>query len=183
MAEAPRLLLDACVLYPRLLRALVIGAAGEGMIVPFWSPRVMGEWRLAAARRGGMEAEAAMRAAEADLAARFPEAAVAPDPAVEAGLALPDAADVHVAAAAAAAGADVLTLNLRDFPARRLAPWGVGVRHPDGLLWALFSEAPDRLGPVIDEALAALADGGEGGGRRALKKAGLPRLGKAWAGG
>ncbi|MGF1554223.1 MAG: RSP_2648 family PIN domain-containing protein [Paracoccaceae bacterium] len=180
---APRLLVDACVLYPQLLRALVVGAAGEGLIAAFWSPRVIEEWRLAAARRGGMEAEAAMRAAEADLARRFPDAMVAPDPGGEAALALPDAADVHVVAAAVAARADVLTANLRDFPARRLAPYGVGVRHPDGLLWALFSEAPDRLGPVIADALAALADEGEGGGRRALKRAGLPRLGKAWAGG
>lgn len=184
MTEAPRVLIDACVLYPQLLRSVVIGAAGAGLIVPFWSARIMDEWRLASARHGGMEAEDATRAAQAGLASRFPDASVVPDPAVEATLVLPDAGDVHVVAAAVAARADVLTLNLRDFPARRLAGHGVGVRHPDGLLWALWSEAPDQLDPVIETALAALADGGEGGdgGRRVLKKAGLPRLGKARAG-
>ncbi|MEO1774405.1 MAG: PIN domain-containing protein [Pseudomonadota bacterium] len=176
-----RWFLDACVLYPQLLREIVLGAAQAGLITPFWSPRVLEEWRIAAARAGGMAAEAEVRSLTAEMAAAFPDAEVEPDPAVLAALVLPDAADVHVAAAAATAEAAILTLNIRDFPARRLAGHGLAAVHPDGALWALCGDAPEALAPVIDQALARLSRPQTDSGRNALKRSGLPRLGKAWA--
>lgn len=178
---APRWFLDTNVLFPRLLREILLGAAGAGLIRPYWSPRVLEEWRIAAARAGGMAAEADTRAMIADLFARHPDAAVDPDPATEAMIELPDRHDAHVAAAAAAAGADALvTMNLRDFPARRLAPFGLVARHPDSALWELWSHDPEALAAPIRAALATL-DRREGGSDRgALRRAGLPRLGKAW---
>ncbi|MEM6488677.1 MAG: PIN domain-containing protein [Pseudomonadota bacterium] len=182
---AHRWFLDACVLYPQLTRGLLTGAAAAGLAAPFWSDRVLDEWRIAAARAGGMAAEAEARAAAEAMAARFPNAAVAPDPVLEATLAgaMRDPADAHVAAGAAAAGAVVITANLRDFPVRRLAAYGIAVQHPDSALWALFSAAEAALRPAIAAALAALATPAldAEAGRRALKRAGLPRLGKAWA--
>ena len=171
--------LDACVLYPTVMRELLTGAAAEGIYRPLWSERVLGEWRIAAARKQGPAAGAAAEAAQATLAARFPHAEIAPPAEAEAAIALPDPNDTHVLAAAIAGSAGTLvTLNLRDFPGRRLAAHAITPRHPDGFLWELASQAPDILARLVQDATGSdVADAQ----RRALKRAGLPRLGKAMA--
>lgn len=174
MAEA--VFLDACVLYPEIPRTLVLKAAEAGLLSPAWSLRVLEEWRIAAARRGP-EAEDKARAAAVAMRRAWPGGEVEPDPAVEAALDLPDPADAHVAAGAVAAGArTILTFNLRDFPSRRLAGIGVAARHPDGFFWELLGREPALVRPILDRLAARV----EGDGRRLMKRAGLPRLGKAW---
>ncbi|MEO1723698.1 MAG: PIN domain-containing protein [Pseudomonadota bacterium] len=176
-AEPERWFLDACVLYPQLFRGVLLGLGRAGLIRPFWSERVLEEWRIAAARAGGMAAEAAVRAEAAAMGAEFPGASVVPDAAVEAAIRLPDPADAHVAAGAAAAGAVVVTLNIRDFPARRLVAHGIEAVHADSALWRLQGMAPAAVDRVVAEASAILAEGT--GIRGALKRAGLPRFAKA----
>lgn len=174
--------LDACVLYGPVARTIVLRAAEAGLLAPRWSPRVLAEWQIAAARKGGLEAEDRAADAIADIEARFPAARVEPAPGAGDTYALPDyglpdLADAHVLAAALAAGAElILTFNIRDFPARRLAAHGLVARHPDGFLWELLGEAPGAIDAAIREATA-----GTGNPRRALKRAQLPRLAKAWS--
>jgi hypothetical protein len=176
-----RAFLDACVLYPPLVRALLVGAAEAGLFVPLWSARVLDEWRIAVASKLGMDAETQAITAQAAMTARFPQARVEPGPAAEASLRLPDPADAHVLAAAVSGRAGVLvTFNLRDFPRRALASHGIEARHPDGFLWELWSLSPDRMGQVVVRALAG-AGIEPGRTRAALKRAKLPRLGKAVA--
>lgn len=177
----PVAFLDACVLYPPLVRNILLGGAGAGLFAPRWSPRVLEEWRIAAARNEGVEAEDRMAASHRAMAARFPDASVMAAPDIEEALALPDAADTHVLAAAIAARAEVLlTFNLRDFPKRRLAAHRIAPRHPDGFLWELFSAEPETMAEVIREASAAAGARDAETIRRALKRAKLPRLAKAW---
>ena len=58
-------------------------------------------------------------------------------------LALPDAGDRHVLAAAIRAGAEVIvTYNLRDFPAGTLACFDMEALHPDDFLIGLLDLAP-----------------------------------------
>jgi hypothetical protein len=117
------------------------------------------------------------------MAARFPGARVEPGAGTEEAIRLPDAADAHVLAAAVAGAAEILlTFNLRDFPRRVLAAHGIEPRHPDGFLWELLSLASGRGGAAIG---AALAEAGiaPDRARAALKRAKLPRLGKAWEAG
>lgn len=172
-------LLDACVLYPPFLRALLLDTAARGGFVPLWSARILAEWQLAAARHGSGEGAAQ---AIARTRADWPEAEVACAPEVAARLDLPDPADAHVLAAAIAGGADVLiTANLRDFPRRILAAEGIMPQSPDDFLMARWLDAP---GPVSDAARAAHAAVKTNGTpaaslRQRLKRAGLPRLGKA----
>lgn len=180
MAE-PVVFLDACVLYPPLVRGVLLRLAAAGLLHPRWSPRVLAEWRIAAARKGGMAAEDEADAAAAEMAARFPQALVEPAPGTELDHHLPDPADAHVLAAAIASGADILlTFNTRDFPVRALAAPGITPRHPDGFLWELFSGWPGLFEGVLREAAedAGLHEADEI--RRALKRAHLPRLAKAW---
>jgi len=174
-----RVLIDACVLYPTVLRGIVLGLAGTGAFTPLWSARILEEWARAAAR-GGALAEAAARGEIAALGAVFPEAEVPPAPEIEAGLSLPDPNDIHVLAAAIAGGAgELLTLNVRDFPARALAAHGIVLRHPDDFLLEAHHAGP-ALGAVVGDVHArARADGVDLGLRAMLKKSRLPRLGKA----
>lgn len=173
--------LDACVLYPPLVRALLLGAAGAGLLRPRWSERVLEEWRLAVAKRHGVEAEGMVEATRATMAARFPEARCEEGEVLLEALHLPDPADLHVVAAAAGCGAKILvTFNVRDFPRRALAPLGIEVRHPDGFLWELLSKSPAEMADVIRTALAEVGTG-DRTDRAVLKRARLPRLAKAWA--
>lgn len=165
--------LDTCVLFPPVLRDLVLGLADAGCFTPCWSAGVAAEWLHVTARKGEAGAEQAL----ARMAARWPQGqGRAGDPSV---LDLPDAADHHVLAAAIAAQAPVLlTLNLRDFPRRALAQHGIRAVSPDDFvreLW-LADRAP------VEAQVARVWPGLKGDDlRRAMKKATLPRLGKALA--
>lgn len=170
--------LDACVLFPPLLREVLIGAARAGLYAPLWSERILEEWARAAGRVHGPESEARARGDAALLAAWFPSARVAGWESREALFALPDPADAHVAAAALAGGADgVVTLNLRDFPGPALAAEGLARLSPDAMLWRLWEP-----GGALDALLGrAVAGQDPASARKALKRAGLPRVAKAWA--
>jgi hypothetical protein len=169
--------LDACVLVPTALRLILLGVAEAGFLVPLWSDRLLGEWARAGQKHGydaGPEI--------ADAIARFPQARVPAAPAIAARLVLPDPDDVHVLATAIAAGADaIVTFNARDFPRHVLAADGIARRDPDGLLWEIWSGSPDPVAAVVERERAALvAASGRDWPRRAfLKRAGLPRLGRA----
>lgn len=178
---SPVVFLDACVLYPPLVRGILLGVARAGLITPRWSPRVLAEWRIASARKGGMAAGDRVDAAVTGMEALFPGASVTPAADAELAHDLPDAADAHVLAAAIAGGAAVLlTFNLRDFPTRTLAAHGITPRHPDGFLWEMFSHAPVPTDAAIREATASVGARDDETIRRALKRARLPRLAKAW---
>lgn len=175
-----RVLLDACVLFPTVLREMLLGAAAAGGFAPLWSPRILEEWARAT-RRLPEGAEAVARGEIALMRARWPEAEVAPDEALVAGLSLPDPDDRHVLAAAIAGGAEVLmTLNRADFPTRALARHGILLREPDGFLVELAAEGIDLAGVAAEvRARAERASGRPQPLRALLKRAGLPRLGKA----
>lgn len=176
-----RAFLDACVLYPTVLREILLATAAEGLFQPLWSPRVLEEWARAAARLAPAQ-EAIARGEIALLKARHPAALTADDEG--AGLVLPDPADAHVAAAARAGGADlILTFNLRDFPARALAPLGLRAEHPDAFLHRLRADHPAAIARAVAtvRAEAERLSGQPQPLRPLLKRAGLPRLGKALA--
>lgn len=176
-----KVLIDTCVLFPTVLRQLVLDYAATGAFDPLWSPRILEEWRRAADRHS--EQDRMIAESEIALAnAQFPNALVAVSDATEARLYLPDPDDVHVLAAAVEGGAaELLTLNLKDFPTRVLAEVGVVRRDPDGFLREAFDADPETIRMVVDGVLArADAVGIDVSNPRAvLKKARLPRLAKA----
>ncbi len=176
-----KVLIDACVLYPTVLREIVIGCAEAGLFTPFWSARILEEWARAAARHGA-EIEAVARAEIAVLRDRHPSALVPAE--AQDGLILPDPDDVHVLAAAIRVDADLLlTQNLRDFPARALAPHGLVARDPDRFLRACHDQAPEAVRAVVARVHRTACDlsGEDLPLRPLLKRARLPRLAKALA--
>jgi hypothetical protein len=61
-------------------------------------------------------------------------------------LTLPDSDDRHVLAAAITAEAQVIvTFNLSDFPATRLAPYEIIAQAPDPFICGLFDQDPDKV--------------------------------------
>lgn len=176
-----KVLIDTCVLYPTVMREMVLGAADEGLFTPLWSPRILEEWARATIKLGPA-AEAISRGEIALLGARWPNASVMPNEGDMRRLWLPDENDIHVLAAAIAGGADVLlTLNNADFPRHTLAEEGLRRESPDLFLKAFVDTDPDKIARVADRVLAeAIRLSGEDWTiRRLMKKARLPRLGKA----
>lgn len=176
-----KVLLDACVLYPTVMREALLGLAATGAYTPLWSDRILEEWARAA-RKLGPEGEAQARGEIAQLRARWPRASVTWPPSLEARLWLPDANDTHVLAAAIAGSADVLvTLNHKDFPANLLAEEGLSRSDPDGFIMGFYAATPDLVAGVADAVWqeAQRLSGQDMTRRWLFKKARLPRLGKA----
>ncbi|MDR5651810.1 RSP_2648 family PIN domain-containing protein [Ruixingdingia sedimenti] len=176
--------LDACVLYPTVLREILTGAAAAGLYTPLWSARILEEWARAT-RKLGPGAEDQARAEAAALARAFPAAMVAPQPGLESRLHLPDENDIHVLAAAIAGGADaIVTFNRADFPQGTLAAEGLTRREPDGFLWELASHHPGTMAQVVEDvrARAEAILAAPQPLRPLLKRARLPRLAKLLAG-
>ncbi|MCB1357798.1 MAG: PIN domain-containing protein [Maritimibacter sp.] len=174
-------LLDACVLYPTVMREVLLGVAAAGLFEPLWSPRILEEWARAAAKLGpGQETLARGEIAVAE--ARFPGASVQPRAGDMARLWLPDHDDVHVLAAAVAGSADVLvTLNAKDFPRHTLAEEGLSREGPDLFLREIWAAHPRVVAGVAEDvrAEAERLSGEDWPMRKLMKKARLPRLGKA----
>ncbi len=178
-------LLDACVLYPTVLREVLLGVAGQGVYAPLWSARILEEWARAT-RKLGPVAEVQARAEVAALRAAWPGAEVAVPDGLVARLWLPDPDDVHVLAAAIAGGADVVvTFNAADFPRGVLAEEGVLRQGPDEFLRGLWLVQPRAVADAVAavRAEAERLSGQTWDTRALLKKAGLPRLGRALAAG
>ncbi|MEC7762906.1 MAG: PIN domain-containing protein [Pseudomonadota bacterium] len=176
-----KVLIDACVLYPTVMREMVIGVAKAGLIDPKWSPRILEEWARAAAKLGPGQ-EALARAEIAALEADWPRASFRPKDGDMSRLSLPDPNDVHVLASAIASSADVLmTMNIKDFPRQMLGHEGLVLASPDPFLLGLYEEAPAPVETVARGVLAeAIRLSGEDWTiRKLMKKARLPRLGKA----
>ena len=176
----PRVLLDACVLYPTVLREILIGVAATGAFTPLWSPRILEEWARAAGRLGA-EGEAIARAEIALMAANWPTALVPVTKPIAEMVELPDPNDRHVLAAAIEGCADrIVTLNARDFPRRRLAVHGMGRQSPDEFLMELHAGGSgiDAVAEAVRNRTETVS-GRDQPLRPLLKRAGLPRLGKA----
>lgn len=176
-----RAVLDTCVIYPTVMREMLLGVAGQGVFTPLWSARIIEEWQRAVQKLGpdGV-AQAASEAALLKVA--WPEAEVTWPASLEERLWLPDIADRHVLAAAVAGSADlILTVNARDFPRHILAEEGLNRADPDSFLMGIYKAQPELVRSVADAVLAKarVLSQDEWKMRPLLKKARLPRLGKA----
>lgn len=176
-----KVVLDACVLYPTVLREILLGAARAGLFAPVWSDRILEEWARAT-RKLGPGAEDRARAEIALARVAFPAASVPGRPDIEARLVLPDANDRHVLATAIASDADaILTFNAADFPRHVLAEDHIARRDPDSFLWELWSHDPETVSGVVKavQARAEFLSATSQPLRPFLKRAKLPKLGKA----
>jgi predicted nucleic acid-binding protein len=177
-------LLDACVLYPTVLREVLLGCAGAGLYQPLWSERILEEWARAAGKLCPAQ-EAIARGEVVAARAAFSGAMVAVAPGLERRLWLPDPDDVHVLAAAVAGSADVIvTMNAADFPRGVLAEEGIVRVDPDHFLLGLWERDPVAVGAVAARvaAEASRLAGEVWTPRRLMKRGRLWRFAKVMPG-
>lgn len=173
--------LDACVLYPTVMREVLLGVAATGAYTPVWSDRILEEWLRATHKLGPADTEYA-RGEIALIRAKWPRALQPKRPEDDHIAPLPDPNDTHVLATALSSRADlIITMNLQDFPRRVLQGFGISAMHPDEFLWRLFGDDPDMLRGVTKRVQqeAERLSGTDLPIRALMKKARMPRLGKA----
>jgi len=136
---------DACVLYPAPLRDFLIWLALTGTFRARWTERIHDEWIRAVLRKYPDQAEALLRTRQL-MNEAVPDCVVDGYDAIAQGIVLPDPDDVHVLAAAIRCGASVMvTFNLKDFPKRVLAQYGIEAQHPDAFADYLFNLHPSAV--------------------------------------
>lgn len=149
--------LDANVLYPAVLRDVLLSIAEAGVFQIRWSPDVLDEMEHAVARRVARTTSQPARAQEGAAYVRrlmeesFPEAMV--ERGAYARL-IPsmtnDPKDRHVLAAAVAGRADVLvTFNVKHFPPEACQPYGIEVQDPDTFLVHQFGLVPNAISRIL----------------------------------
>ncbi len=158
-----------------------MGVAAKGLFTPLWSDRILEEWARAVARLGP-EQEDIARGEILMLRVNWPKAVIDYPVDLEENLSLPDENDTHVLAAAIEGKADILlTQNTKDFPTRVLGNFGIIRRETDGFLTELFHDSPQVVAQVAQrvQQTAQHLSGQPQEMRKLMKKARLPRLGKA----
>lgn len=147
--------LDTCVLVPGHLRDVLLETAARGVYRAVWSGRILDELgrtiRSLRAARGDAEStiDAYVWRLTRQMGAAFPDALVTAWQPFETTIALPDADDRHVVAAAVAGRADVIvTENLKHFPPQALPPPLLAQSADEFLLDALDLHEEIVLGAI-----------------------------------
>ena len=148
---------DACVLFPAPLRDLLIRLAQTDIVQARWTDEILDEcFRNIAARRPELDV-ASLSRTRALMNDAVRDCLVTGYQGMADGLALPDADDRHVVAAAIRSGSQaIVTFNLKDFPAATLEPLGIEAVHPDDFVADLLDLAPAVVVQVLDAQATAL---------------------------
>jgi predicted nucleic acid-binding protein len=148
---------DANVLYPAPLRDLLIRLAQAGLVRARWTEAIHDEWvRNVVADNPSLSPERLARTRRLMNEAVRDGLVTNYEDLIES-LSLPDPDDRHVLAAAIRADAEVIvTFNLKDFPADRLASHNIEAWHPDEFLGSLFDGATGPFCGVVKRQREAL---------------------------
>ena len=182
--KPPVAVYDACVLYPFHLRNLLVQCAVDRLIDARWTDAIHDEWmRNLAANTPTLSLDALRRTR--DLMNRvLPEANVTGYERHIEAIELKDADDRHVAAAGIETRASlIVTWNVRDFPAKELAKYGLRKQTPDALLLDLYAGVPDVVVAATANARRNLTRSGVSASEfiQALDRQRLHRFAKAMA--
>ena len=176
-----RVMIDAFVLYPTVMREVLLGCASVGVFEARWSAGILEEWERAAGKLGPAQ-EVWARGEIATLGATFPQAIVSYDTAQERQFWLPDPADIHVLTAAVVGSCDgILTMNAKDFPKNILGDEALLRWDPDGFALIMLDRAPVEVRAIATSVLEEANRLSEAPWtmRALMKKARMPRFGKA----
>jgi predicted nucleic acid-binding protein len=127
-------ILDANVLYPNLLRDILLSLATAGLYHARWTAQINEEWtRNLTINKPEIASKIGLLLEQVNLA--VPDCLVENYAFMIDGLVLPDANDRHVLAAAIVGHADaIVTSNLKDFPVAVMDHYGIEAQHPDDFI-------------------------------------------------
>ncbi|MBT2520918.1 PIN domain-containing protein [Arthrobacter sp. ISL-28] len=131
---------DANVLYPSMLRDLLIRVAQAGLVQARWTETILDEtFRNLKNNRPDLDPAKLDRTRTLMCAAVADCLVTGYEPLEQVFANLPDPGDAHVMAAALKVHAQVIvTNNLKHFPEETLTPWGMEAKHPDDFLMDQF---------------------------------------------
>lgn len=139
-------ILDACTMYPMLVRDVLLTLAAHEFFSPKWSPKIRDEWMRNLSARLQEKSDRADLPAQVDkiasaIKAAFPDAEIAAELAEMPVVGPVDPKDRHVVMTAIAAHADaIITFNLADFAAAHLQEHlHIEVIHPDDFVMDLIT--------------------------------------------
>lgn len=136
-------LFDANVLYPAPMRDVLLQLAVTDLFRARWTADIHREWMEALLEREPWRDRAALERTRDLVDSAVRDCLVTGYEAFIPSLALPDADDRHVLAAAIVGRCDaIITQNLKDFPADILMPYGIEALHPDEFVSNQLSLAP-----------------------------------------
>lgn len=133
--------LDANVLYPAPVRDYLLHLAEQSLYFPKWTDDIHDEWiRNLIRQRKDISIQSLLSAKNA-MTDAFPDANIIHYKHKIRDLDLPDREDRHVLAAAIIANAqDIVTFNVRDFPAEKIERFGIRSTHPDIFIVELIQQ-------------------------------------------
>jgi predicted nucleic acid-binding protein len=148
---------DACVLYPAMLRDLLLRIAASDVVRARWSEEILDECINAVGqKRPDLKREALARTRRL-MSEVVPDCIVTGHEHLIPGLVLPDPDDRHVLAAAIRAGAQaIVTFNEKHFPADALSAYDIETKHPDDFVMETIDLAPAAVGRMIEAQHQAL---------------------------
>ena len=131
--------LDTNVIYPVIIRDLLLWFAYYDMYTPKWSNHIFDEWKDVMHRKGVSPDESEKRTLNLNNA--FPDALVTHYETLIDHLELPDEKDRHVLAAAIKTNAHVIVSNnIKDFPEDVLDRYGLKIKTPDDFLTDIIDD-------------------------------------------
>lgn len=178
-----KIIFDTCVLYPTVLRKILLGVAKEGLYKPVWSTQILDEW-IHVTRKKNPIGQDTILAQVALLKFQWPNSLVKDYDFDIRSLWLPDENDVHVLASAISSDAEaILTLNRKDFPKKILKDYGIVRYSPDEMLMSLWIDNSEIISRVVANEFETAMQNLEQKLtlRGVLKKSYLPGLGKLMA--
>lgn len=174
-------LADTCVLFPTVMRTLLLEAAKSKNDEVFWSEKILNEWSASAKKLG----ELGQLQADSEISilkANWQNSIIDFSLELEESLYLPDLNDRHVLAAAIAGKCDaIITLNNKDFPKQILDQYGLKRVDPDHLILDYLKDDDTMIIEIVKCLLIKVNKELKEDWtiRQLLKKARLPRTAKA----
>ena len=174
-------LMDTCVLFPTVMRTILLEAVKSKHDSAFWSEKILSEWS-ASAKKVGELGELQAAAEISILRANWPNSVISFSSQLEESLYLPDLNDRHVLAAAIAGKCDaIITLNKKDFPRQILDQYGLLRLDPDHIILEYLKDDASIIIEIAEDLLSEANRklNEERTIRQLLRKARLPRAAKA----
>jgi len=143
---------DACVLYPNLLRDILLRLASAGLISPFWSEEILDEWTRSLLQNSPDVNQDKLARTRRKMDFHFPNSLVQNYEPLTSTLQLPDPKDRHVLAVAIHAKAEyIVTFNLKHFPQSELQHYGIESISPDEMVLRAIQRRTNRAMTTIND--------------------------------